>query len=176
MHPIVVRRHREWLVDPDAKTDSLAAHRQRKSATLPLRLITPEHALYQDELELRFRVLREPLGQSRADVLFPFEHESLHLLLLEQERVVGCVLFHPESTTGGRLFQMAVATAAHGQGRGRMLVRGLEAELVQRGLLEVHLHARAQVVGFYERCGYACQGEPFLEVGIPHRLMRRTLR
>ena len=40
---------------------------------------------------------------------------------------------------------------------------------------EVTLHARANVVGFYERLGYSAQGDPFLEVGIPHRHMRRAL-
>jgi hypothetical protein len=45
----------------------------------------------------------------------------------------------------------------------------------QRGLFAVHLHARANVVGFYERLGYETYGEPFEEVGLPHRHMRRTL-
>jgi predicted GNAT family N-acyltransferase len=30
-------------------------------------------------------------------------------------------------------------------------------------------------VPFYERLGYACHGEPFLEVGIEHQEMRRTI-
>ena len=151
-----------------------------------MQLITPDHPLYAEELELRFRVLREPLGHGRADVLFPFERESLHLVLVEAGRVVGCVLFHPESarapegalrqsTTGGRLFQMAVATERQGRGDGRALIQALEAELLRRDLVHVHLHARAAVVGFYERLGYVCHGEPFLEVGIEHRHMRRTL-
>lgn len=28
-------------------------------------------------------------------------------------------------------------------------------------------------VGFYEKAGYTCQGEAFLEVGIPHRYMEK---
>ncbi|MFN7133230.1 MAG: GNAT family N-acetyltransferase, partial [Myxococcales bacterium] len=120
-----------------------------------LRFIAPEVPLYAQELELRFKVLREPLGHTRADVKFPFEAESLHLVALDGDAVVGCVLFHPQSPTGGRLFQMAVAPERQGTGLGARLVKALEAELVQRGFTEVVLHARAQVTGFYERLGYA---------------------
>jgi predicted GNAT family N-acyltransferase len=31
------------------------------------------------------------------------------------------------------------------------------------------------VVPFYERLGYAVYGDPFEEVGVPHRHMRRAL-
>jgi predicted GNAT family N-acyltransferase len=131
--------------------------------------------LYAAELELRFVVLREPLGHTRADVAFPFEEESLHLVAVDEGKVVGCVLFHPESASSGRLLQMAIATAQQARGLGRQMVLTLEAELRTRGIREVHLHAREDVVRFYERLGYAVFGEPFIEVSIPHRHMRRLL-
>jgi len=135
----------------------------------------PGHPLYASELELRFRVLREPLGFTRAQVAFPFESESLHLVAHQQDTVLGCVLFNPEDAHGGRLFQMAVAPHLQGQGLGARLVRSLEEELRRRGFTHVHLHARGNVVPFYERLGYTVYGEPFTEVGIPHRHMRKTL-
>lgn len=142
---------------------------------MELRFITPEDSFYPGELELRFRVLREPLGHPREAVTFPFEGESLHLVAIDAGQVVGCVLFHPESPGDGRLFQMAVTPSRQGSGLGRELVRRLEAELTRRGFGEVHLHARAPVVPFYEKLGYAVFGDPFEEVGIPHRHMRRHL-
>ncbi|HLL54443.1 MAG TPA: GNAT family N-acetyltransferase [Myxococcaceae bacterium] len=141
-----------------------------------LQFIDPGHTLYQGELELRFRVLREPLGHPRSAVLFPFEKESLHLVAVEGGEVRGCVLFHPEDERSGRLFQMAVRPELQGKGVGRMLVRRLEEELSRRGFTHVHLHARAQVVPFYERLGYEVYGEPFVEVGVPHRHMQRDLK
>lgn len=139
------------------------------------RFITPDDPAYAGELELRYRVLREPLGMTRAEVAFPFESESLHLVAEDGGRVVGCVLFHPESATAGRLFQMAVRRDGQRSGLGRTLVATLEDELRRRGYRDVHLHARAEVVGFYERLGYAAFGEPFVEVGLAHRHMRKAL-
>ncbi|NOJ81104.1 GNAT family N-acetyltransferase [Myxococcus xanthus] len=137
--------------------------------------IHPGHPLYAGEMELRFRVLREPLGYTRDDVAFPFEAESLHLVAHQEEGVLGCVLFNPEDAHGGRLFQMAVASHLQGQGLGARLVRTLEVELVRRGFTHVHLHAREPAVPFYERLGYAVFGAPYTEVGVPHRNMRKTL-
>ena len=143
---------------------------------MEVRFITTSDPLYPAELELRYRVLREPLGYSRADVLFPFERESLHLVAVEEpQSVVGCVVFHPEGSARGRLLQMAVAPPRRGRGIGAQLVRALEAELRARGIQELYLHARENVVQFYERLGYAVFGEPFVEVSIPHRQMRRAL-
>jgi predicted N-acetyltransferase YhbS len=137
--------------------------------------ITPEDARYADELELRFRVLREPIGQPRTAVAFPFEKESLHLIAVDDGRVIGCVLFHPEGEHTGRLFQMAVASGLQKGGVGTKLVRRLEEEVRGRGFGEVILHARQTAVPFYERLGYACFGEPYTEVGLPHRHMRRDV-
>lgn len=143
---------------------------------MELRFISTADPRYADELELRYRVLREPLGHARADVPFPFEHESLHLVALDgDESVVGCVLFHPETPASGRLFQMAVVPLLQGRGLGQRMVRALETELRRRGVREVHLHARENVVPFYERLGYRAFGEPFVEVSIPHRHMRKEL-
>lgn len=106
---------------------------------------------------------------------FPFEAESLHLVALDDGRVVACVLFHPEGPEMGRLFQMAVEPDRQGRGLGTRLVRALEEAVAARGFREVTLHARDAAVGFYARLGYVSFGAPYVEVGIPHQNMRRTL-
>ena len=146
------------------------------SEPLDLLFIDLADPLYEGECALRYEVLRKPLGYTPADVAFPFEDTSLHLVAATPDGVVkGCVLFHPDGAGGGRLFQMAVASDLQGTGIGRALVGHLEAELRDRGLREVVLHARDHAIGFYARLGYAPFGEPYEEVGIPHRNMRKTL-
>ena len=140
------------------------------------RFISVSDPLYAGELELRYRVLREPLGLSRDEVASPFESESLHLVAYDGAAVVGCVLFHAESETSGRLFQMAVDPRLQGAGIGLHLVHTLEATLTARGFRHVHLHARRTAVGFYERLGYSVCGPEFSEVGLPHLPMQRQLK
>lgn len=155
------------------------------SAAPTLRFITPADPLYSQEIDLRYRVLRAPLGRPRGSEIFPFENESLHLVAVIDDRVVGCVLFHPDpnghdgasaaGSGGGRLFQMAVEESLRGLGLGRRLVRALERELASRGFTSVHLHARTIVAPFYRALGYVERGMPFEEIGIPHVEMWRAL-
>ena len=128
-------------------------------------------ARYASERDLRYRVLRAPLGMGRHEVGFVGEDAALHLLAAEGGRVVGCVLF---DFTSGRLRAMAVDPMLQRSGLGSRLVRHLEGELEARGVRVVTLHARADVVGFYARLGYTLQGEPFTEVGLTHRAMTKT--
>ena len=131
---------------------------------------------YAAELDLRYRVLRAPLGLSRQQTLSPFEDGSLHMLAVDGDVVVACVLFRPLAARQGRLYQMAVEPDRQRSGIGARLVAALEAEVARRGFDEVVLHARAAAVGFYERAGYTVDGAPFVEVGIPHVKMRKLIR
>ena len=66
------------------------------------------HPLYSQELELGYRVLREPLGMTRAQVHSPVEERCPQLLYLRGDSVNGCVLFLHERPAEGHLLQMAV--------------------------------------------------------------------
>ncbi|MGP4012187.1 GNAT family N-acetyltransferase [Streptomyces sp. 4N124] len=75
----------------------------------------------------------------------------------------------------GSLGRLAVTKAARGLGVGAALVRAIEEAARARGLRAVDLHAQTQAMGFYERLGYAAYGPEFLDAGMPHRAMRRTV-
>ena len=72
--------------------------------------------------------------------------------------------------------RMAVADDARGTGLGRALLDLLVARAGTRGLPEVELHAQLHARGFYERAGFTPFGEVYLEAGIEHLGMRRSLR
>ncbi|KAJ3119558.1 hypothetical protein HK100_000259 [Physocladia obscura] len=135
---------------------------------------------YEKECALRYEVLRKPLGGDhigKGSELFPFEFQSLHLIAFDDDSnsVTGCVLFHPETQTSGRLFQMAVDHVYQGRGIGTALVTTLLDRLVSEGFLECTLHAREHAVTFYKLLGFVTFGEPFDEVNVPHRHMRIDL-
>ena len=140
---------------------------------IELRFLDRDDPLREEARELRFRVLREPLGFSRADVVVEGEDDSMHLVAVDEARVVACVMLTPQSPTRGKLRQMAVHPSLQGTGLGCALVRHLEQALDTAGFKEVELHARDHAVGFYEKLGYACEGGPFVEVGLQHFRMRK---
>jgi len=75
----------------------------------------------------------------------------------------------------GSLGRLAVTKEARGLGVGVALVRAIEDAARARGLEAVDLHAQTHALGFYERLGYEAYGPGYLEAGIPHRAMRRSL-
>ena len=77
--------------------------------------------------------------------------------------------------TVGTIGRMAVAEQARGTGTGRALLDLLVARAAQRGLPAVELHAQLHARGFYERAGFVPFGDIYLEAGIEHVGMRRSL-
>jgi predicted GNAT family N-acyltransferase len=70
--------------------------------------------------------------------------------------------------------RVAVAADCRNQGLGSQVMRAVLAEARLRGFPAVVLSAQIDAVRFYERLGFAAEGEPFDEAGIRHVRMRHT--
>ena len=75
----------------------------------------------------------------------------------------------------GTVGRMAVAASARGSGTGRALLDLLVGRAAERGLPAVELHAQVHARAFYERAGFTPFGDVYLEAGIEHVGMRRSL-
>lgn len=130
---------------------------------------------YVAEVDLRYRLLREPLGLWFSPKELEAEERERHFCAFEGRRLVACVVARPLRPGVVQLRQMAVEEDRRGRGVGRRLLDFAEAELADSGFTEAVLHARETAVGFYQKAGYAVEGDPFEEVTLPHRLMRKRL-
>lgn len=125
-------------------------------------------------IELRRRVLRAPLGLDFTAEELAAEHEQVHFGAFEGERLVGVLIMVPTGTMA-KMRQVAVNPDDQGRGIARAMILASEDWAVHAGFAEIVLHARANVVPMYEKLGYEVFGEPFEEVTIPHRKMRKSL-
>ncbi len=82
------------------------------------------------------------------------------------------LLLHGELAHIGR---MAVLPAWRGKGVGASLLLCLLDEARQGGASSVFLNAQTSAVAFYERFNFVREGAEFLDAGIPHYRMTRTL-
>lgn len=130
---------------------------------------------YQQALELRHRILREPLGLSFTGDDLDAEHSDSHFAAIEGDAVVGVLIARPVDAASSELRQMAVDVDHQRQGIGTKLMRFVEKELESRGIETVMLHAREDALAFYERLGYVAEGDRFEEVGLAHLRMRKSL-
>lgn len=72
----------------------------------------------------------------------------------------------------GHIGRMAVRKVARGAGIGGLLLQALMAQAKARGDRAVALNAQTQAAPFYQRHGFAIEGDEFSEAGIPHVEMR----
>jgi len=131
---------------------------------------------YDECLELRRLILREPLGLGFTPDDFDQDRKDFHLACRLDGQLAGCLVLTPKASGEIKMRQVAVVPGLQGHGIGRGLVRFSEAFAIERGFTLMTLHARETAVRFYEKLGYETVGERFVEVTIPHRLMQKDLR
>jgi len=127
--------------------------------------------LYARAVELRRRVLRQPLGLDFSQEELDAEHAQRHFVLLDGDDVIACLSYVP-GPAGAKMRQVAVDPDQQGKGFGKRLVLETE-KLFSPG--EVELHARQTAVPFYQSLGYQVVGERFEEVGLSHFKMRKAV-
>lgn len=138
--------------------------------------ITWQSEFYRQELQLRDRLLRAPLGLVFDPTELDAEQHQLHFGIIDpQQTLVACVVAVPLSATQAKIRQMVVDEPYQRQGTGTSLLKKTEDALADRGFQSIELHARELATGFYEKLGYRVEGEPFIEVTIPHSKMRKQL-
>ena len=71
---------------------------------------------------------------------------------------------------------MAVLKNMQGKGIGETIIQFAENIARDKGYITLTMNARDTALGFYEKYDYKIEGEGFLEVNIPHHMMKKNLR
>lgn len=124
---------------------------------------------------LRRVVFIEEQGVSEADEVDDLDGEAIHLLAYLNEVPIGTARLLLMGKVG-KIGRVCVLPEARGTGLGAALILAALEELRQQpGVTEAYLGAQVHAVGFYEKLGFAVEGEEFIDAEVPHRHMRRAL-
>ena len=129
-------------------------------------------ALREPASRIRFSVFVEEQKVPAEIELDDWDARSLHALAYD---AVGAVVGTGRLLPDGHIGRMAVLAGARGTGVGTALLTALMQAARARGDRDVVLSAQTHAVPFYERLGFAVEGEIYQEAGIDHVDMRRTL-
>jgi predicted GNAT family N-acyltransferase len=142
---------------------------------LTLRFIEADTPAYNEMIDLRLKVLLAPIGIPPT-YINPQKEKADYLIGAYMEgQLVGCCILTRIDEATVQLRQMAVAGAYQKKGLGRVILLFAEKTAAEKGYKTVMLHARDNVIRFYQQCGYEIKGEPFVEVGIGHYYMEKYL-
>jgi predicted GNAT family N-acyltransferase len=126
-------------------------------------------------LEVRRAVfVREQGGPSEEE---PDTHDSgaRHYVVYDGGRPVGAARLLDGGKATARIGRVCLIEPVRGRGWAALLMRRVIEDARCLGARELVLDAQLSAIQFYERLGFAAEGEVFDDVGIPHRRMRRRL-
>ena len=125
-------------------------------------------------LALRRAVFVEEQGVPEEEELDEHDAEALHLVAVDGATVVGTCRLLPAGDAL-KLGRMAVAPAARRRGIAGRLLEEAEAHARAKGIGIIRLSSQLSARPVYERAGYTTYGEQFLDAGIEHVMMEKTL-
>ena len=123
-----------------------------------------------DAKAIRTEVFVEEQGVPAALEMDNMDVVCLHAVAYDADGTpVGTGRLLPD----GHIGRMAVRKIARGSGVGGALLQALMTQAKARGDHHVALSAQTHAAPFYQRHGFAIEGEEFLEAGIAHINMQR---
>lgn len=145
-------------------------------SSFQLREIEPGTPEYLQADDVRYDALYREWGLPRSIIEDPEESALRHIAAFDGDTLVGYARIRL-GEGDSRISQVAVAPERRGEGVGALLMDALERLARSAGSTQIELHARANVVGFYERQGFTAEGEEFISgrAHTPHRRMRKLL-
>lgn len=137
---------------------------------MELKTITYGGEEYQEMVNLRYKILREPLGLTftKEDLKKDENDLLLAAFVPDSKKIIACCILSPISESSVQLRQMAVDDTFQQKGLGSQLLLFAERVAKAKDYKHIYLHARKVAVDFYKKHDYMIKGEEFTEVGIPH--------
>lgn len=142
---------------------------------IDIQIVEYNSELQKKSIELRTKVLREPLGLAYTPEQLADEKEEIHIVALNKDEVVGVLVLKIMNGKLLKMRQVAVDTTVQKSGIGKLLVFFSEVYAKNHGYTIIELHARDVAKDFYLKLGYSIVGDKFTEVGIPHFKMKKEI-
>lgn len=123
---------------------------------------------YQELLDLRYKVLLQPLGLKFLDSFREQEAGFLHIGCIDSsiDELIGGLIMVPVDSEEIRIMQVAVDESRQHEGIGKKLIAYAEKTAKEIGYSQMVMHAMLSVVSFYEKLGFRQEGDLFEERGI----------
>lgn len=113
--------------------------------------------------DIRIAVFAGEQGYPEDKLFDDKENSADFLACFDMGKAVGCGRFYKENETDYHIDNIAFGKEMRGKGMGKKLVLSLVDECKKKGAKRVTVNARADAVGFYEKCGFAVCGCEFTD-------------
>lgn len=146
-----------------------------KTIVMALKQIDYGSKEYKQMVDLRYEILRRPLGLNFSEDQLIKEKDDVLIGAFDEDEMLGCCVLTSQGNGCVRLRQMAVQKNLQGKGIGESILHFAENIARDKGYKTLMMHARDTAIRFYEKFGYKINGEQFIEVNTPHHVMEKRL-
>jgi predicted GNAT family N-acyltransferase len=129
----------------------------------------------QDAMHVRKEVFVGEQNVPMEEEIDEFENTSDHFVLYDGDEPVGAGRFRVKEGQG-KVERICVLTKVRGKGAGKMIMNYIEEHARRKDVPALILNAQTHAIPFYENLGYSVTSDEFLDAGIPHKSMKKTLK
>ncbi len=131
---------------------------------------------WENYYDLRYRMLRAPLGKPRGSERNPEDISGEHFAVYSKGKLRAIARLDQAESKIAQVRFVAVENESQGKGYGRILMVQTERVAMKRGDKKMILHARENAVDFYLDLGYSVIEKSHLLFGVlQHYLMEKKL-
>ena len=131
--------------------------------------------VYSDALSVRFDVFIDEQKVPKELEVDEFETQALHLVLYKDNQAIGTARVLDISAQTHKIQRVAVIKEARNKGLGAAIMKEIERYLQTTDAKSLTLGAQVHAVPFYKKLGYTVVGEEFMDAGIPHLTMTKSI-
>jgi predicted GNAT family N-acyltransferase len=128
-----------------------------------------------DALKVRTEVFVDEQNVPMDEEIDQFENKAIHFVVYDnQETAVGAGRLRFVDGFG-KVERICISKSHRGTGVGRILMEKIEDTAQQEGAIKAKLNAQVQAQPFYQKLGYHTVSGEFMDAGIPHVTMVKSL-
>lgn len=139
-----------------------------------VQLVEKEQEL-QDAYSVRKIVFVEEQLVPIEEEIDEFEKDAAHFVLYDQNQAVGAGRFRILDNVGKVERICVLPSHRTVKGSGRQIMNAIETYAKEQNVSTLKLNAQTQAEGFYAKLGYETVSGIFMDAGIPHVTMTKTI-
>ncbi|MCM3586184.1 GNAT family N-acetyltransferase [Mesobacillus maritimus] len=140
---------------------------------MEVQVVTNEKEL-NDAFQVRKKVFVDEQNVPMEEEIDQYEETSTHFVLYHQREPVATGRFRILDGVG-KVERICVLSTQRGTGAGKAIMEKIEQYAKSKGVGALKLNAQTHAIPFYSKLGYEVISEEFLDAGIPHKTMKKTI-
>lgn len=131
------------------------------------------------ELSLAFSVRKKVFVEEQGIPLHleldEHDESAIHFIVKDQDQTIAAARLRKFEDKVGKVERVCVLQQYRGKKLGLLIMQIVEAYAIEQGLKKLKLHAQSYATPFYGKLNFQITSPEFLDAGIPHRAMEKSL-